>query len=164
MLSWVKCFYFFFFLDTEWWTLLFVIQYNFLFLFQPCSVKHSLLQKNIIDTMTKIFCQHGAIRISTPLLMPKNEIHSARTPTFMDQNGQLVCLANNLKVIDFFKKKKNIFVGSGDKIEIYILTDIFFLNFILRFWVFAWDNVTCYIFYFSYPGSFNPICKTKEYT
>lgn len=77
--------------------------------FKPCSVKHSLLQKNIIDTMTKIFCQHGAIRISTPLLMPKNEIHSARTPTFMDQNGQLVCLANNLKVpLIRYVKRRNI--------------------------------------------------------
>ncbi|XP_014767879.1 eIF-2-alpha kinase GCN2 [Octopus bimaculoides] len=63
--------------------------------------KNILLQSKVQEILVSLFRLHGMVRIQTPLLMPQNKVHelSSDSPmTVMDQQGQLLCLPNNLRV------------------------------------------------------------------
>uniref|UniRef100_A0A8C9W7R6 non-specific serine/threonine protein kinase n=1 Tax=Scleropages formosus TaxID=113540 RepID=A0A8C9W7R6_SCLFO len=65
--------------------------------FNVNSVK---LQQYVYETITRIFKKHGAVRLQTPLLMPKNRTlyEGSELACFMDHSGMLVTLPYDLRV------------------------------------------------------------------
>ena len=65
--------------------------------FSQCDV---LLSGYVSDMMEKIFKKHGAIRVATPILMPKCKLYENNESyvCFMDHIGELVALPYDLKV------------------------------------------------------------------
>lgn len=58
------------------------------------------LQQYVYETVTRIFRRHGAVRIQTPLLLPKNRrlYDGYDTASFMDHSGMLVSLPYDLRL------------------------------------------------------------------
>ncbi len=57
----------------------------------------------VVDTLEQIFRRHSAVRISSPLLMPKCTLydHTDQYVCVMDHSGGLVALPYDLRVSDF---------------------------------------------------------------
>ncbi|CAM4642116.1 unnamed protein product [Leuciscus chuanchicus] len=58
------------------------------------------LQQNVYETVTRIFRRHGAVRLQTPLLLPRNRrlYEGCETACFMDHSGMLVSLPYDLRL------------------------------------------------------------------
>ncbi|KAG7466333.1 hypothetical protein MATL_G00163870 [Megalops atlanticus] len=58
------------------------------------------LQQNVYETITRIFKKHGAVRLQTPLLMPRNRklYEGSELVCFMDHSGMLVTLPYDLRL------------------------------------------------------------------
>ncbi|KAJ8341453.1 hypothetical protein SKAU_G00337440 [Synaphobranchus kaupii] len=65
--------------------------------FNASSVK---LQQYVYEAITRIFKKHGAVRLQTPLLMPKNRklYEGSELACFMDHSGTLVSLPYDLRL------------------------------------------------------------------
>ncbi|XP_052437387.1 eIF-2-alpha kinase GCN2 isoform X1 [Carassius gibelio] len=58
------------------------------------------LQQHVYETVTRIFRRHGAVRLQTPLLLPRNRhlYEGCETACFMDHSGMLVSLPYDLRL------------------------------------------------------------------
>ncbi|XP_067310946.1 eIF-2-alpha kinase GCN2 isoform X2 [Pseudorasbora parva] len=58
------------------------------------------LQQYVYETVTRIFRRHGAVRLQTPLLLPRNRrlYDGCETACFMDHSGMLVSLPYDLRL------------------------------------------------------------------
>uniref|UniRef100_A0A8C1UB93 Eukaryotic translation initiation factor 2 alpha kinase 4 n=1 Tax=Cyprinus carpio TaxID=7962 RepID=A0A8C1UB93_CYPCA len=58
------------------------------------------LQQYVYETVTRIFRRHGAVRLQTPLLLPRNRrlYEGCDTACFMDHSGMLVSLPYDLRM------------------------------------------------------------------
>ncbi|XP_077096596.1 eIF-2-alpha kinase GCN2-like isoform X1 [Siphateles boraxobius] len=58
------------------------------------------LQQYVYETVTRIFRRHGAVRLQTPLLLPRNRrlYEGCETACFMDHSGMLVSLPYDLRL------------------------------------------------------------------
>uniref|UniRef100_A0A8C7FGM6 non-specific serine/threonine protein kinase n=1 Tax=Oncorhynchus kisutch TaxID=8019 RepID=A0A8C7FGM6_ONCKI len=58
------------------------------------------LQPYVYETITRIFKKHGAVRLQTPLLLPRNrKLHEGSEPScLMDHSGMLVTLPYDLRI------------------------------------------------------------------
>ena len=67
---------------------------------QGFSLKNSLTQQMVYDTVQRIFQKHGAVRINTIMLLPKTKLyeHSDMCAHFMDHSGGIVTLPYDLRV------------------------------------------------------------------
>ncbi|XP_033124847.1 eIF-2-alpha kinase GCN2-like [Anneissia japonica] len=63
-------------------------------------LKPSVTEQNVYYTICRVFEKHGATRLSTPLLLPKNELYqnTEMCVTLMDHSGGLVTLPYDLRV------------------------------------------------------------------
>ena len=59
-----------------------------------------LLQRHVMDTVEGIFRKHGAVKLSTPLLMPQSSVYDRCEPyvCVMARHGGLVTLPYDLRV------------------------------------------------------------------
>ncbi|XP_041467880.1 eIF-2-alpha kinase GCN2-like isoform X1 [Lytechinus variegatus] len=64
------------------------------------SLKNSLTQQMVYDTVQRIFQKHGAVRINTIMLLPKTKLyeHSDMCAHFMDHSGGIMTLPYDLRV------------------------------------------------------------------
>ena len=64
------------------------------------SLKSSLTQRMVTDALEKVFQLHGAIKLSTPLLIPRPKIYESvdQYACLMDHSGRLVGLPFDLRV------------------------------------------------------------------
>ncbi|XP_071832965.1 eIF-2-alpha kinase GCN2-like isoform X2 [Apostichopus japonicus] len=64
------------------------------------SLKQTLVQKTVFELLTNLFEKHGAVKVSSPLLMPKNALSdfTESGAYFMDSSGSLVVLPFDLRV------------------------------------------------------------------
>ncbi|XP_019940643.2 eIF-2-alpha kinase GCN2 [Paralichthys olivaceus] len=64
------------------------------------SFNSAKLQQHVYETITRIFKKHGAVRLQTPLLLPRNRklYDSSELACFMDHSGMLVTLPYDLHV------------------------------------------------------------------
>ncbi|PIK44682.1 putative eukaryotic translation initiation factor 2-alpha kinase 4 [Apostichopus japonicus] len=64
------------------------------------SLKQTLIQKTVFESLTNLFEKHGAVKVSSPLLMPKNALSdfTESGAYFMDSSGSLVVLPFDLRV------------------------------------------------------------------
>ncbi|XP_045185726.2 eIF-2-alpha kinase GCN2-like [Mercenaria mercenaria] len=64
------------------------------------SMKNSLTQHLVNDTLEKVFQRHGAIKLNTPLLMPQQNLYENldHYACLMDHSGRLVGLPFDLRV------------------------------------------------------------------
>ncbi|KAL4238496.1 Eukaryotic translation initiation factor 2 alpha kinase 4 [Mactra antiquata] len=64
------------------------------------SLKMSLTQQMVADTLIKVFERHGAIKLTTPLLMPQQKLYENldHYACLMDHSGRLVGLPFDLRV------------------------------------------------------------------
>lgn len=58
------------------------------------------LQQHVYETITRIFKRHGAVRLQTPLLLPRNRklYDGSELACFMDHSGMLVTLPYDLRM------------------------------------------------------------------
>ncbi|XP_073683302.1 eIF-2-alpha kinase GCN2 isoform X1 [Garra rufa] len=58
------------------------------------------IQQYVYETVTRIFRRHGAVRLQTPLLLPRNKrlYEGCETACFMDHSGMLVSLPYDLRL------------------------------------------------------------------
>lgn len=65
------------------------------------TTKIPLVQEMVQEMMVNIFQHHGAVRLTTPLLMPKCDIYSKTDfyTRFIDHFGHLVSLPFDLRVM-----------------------------------------------------------------
>ncbi|TSO67491.1 eIF-2-alpha kinase GCN2 [Bagarius yarrelli] len=58
------------------------------------------LQQYVYETITRVFRKHGAVRLQTPLLLPRNRklYEGCEVACFMDHSGMLVTLPYDLRV------------------------------------------------------------------
>lgn len=58
------------------------------------------LQQYVYETITRVFRKHGAVRLQTPLLLPRNRklYEGCEVASFMDHSGMLVTLPYDLRV------------------------------------------------------------------
>ncbi|XP_058254672.1 eIF-2-alpha kinase GCN2 isoform X2 [Hemibagrus wyckioides] len=58
------------------------------------------LQQYVYETITRVFRKHGAVRLQTPLLLPRNKklYENCELACFMDHSGMLVTLPFDLRV------------------------------------------------------------------
>ena len=63
-------------------------------------MKTSLTQHLVNDTLVKVFQRHGAVKLSTPLLMPQQNLYKNldHFACLMDDSGRLVGLPFDLRV------------------------------------------------------------------
>ncbi|XP_056281578.1 eIF-2-alpha kinase GCN2 isoform X3 [Pseudoliparis swirei] len=63
------------------------------------SLNGAKLQQHVYETITRIFKRHGAVRLQTPLLLPRNrKLYDGSEPAcFMDHSGMLVTLPHDLR-------------------------------------------------------------------
>lgn len=76
------------------------IQFRFCNIQSKFTTKIPLVQEMVQEMMVKIFQHHGAVRLITPLLMPKCDLY-AKTDLytrFIDHCGHLVSLPFDLRV------------------------------------------------------------------
>uniref|UniRef100_A0A3Q3NKE2 eIF-2-alpha kinase GCN2 n=1 Tax=Labrus bergylta TaxID=56723 RepID=A0A3Q3NKE2_9LABR len=64
------------------------------------SFNGAKLQQYVHETITRIFKKHGAVRLQTPLLLPRNrKLYDSSEPAcFMDHSGMLVTLPYDLRM------------------------------------------------------------------
>ncbi|KAE8289793.1 eIF-2-alpha kinase GCN2 [Larimichthys crocea] len=64
------------------------------------SFNSAKLQQYVHETITRIFKKHGAVRLQTPLLLPRNrKLYDGSEPAcFMDHSGMLVTLPYDLRM------------------------------------------------------------------
>ncbi|CAG5866312.1 unnamed protein product [Menidia menidia] len=64
------------------------------------SFSSAKLQQHVYETITRIFKKHGAVRLQTPLLLPRNrKLYDGNEPAcFMDHSGMLVTLPYDLRM------------------------------------------------------------------
>ena len=66
------------------------------------SVWLTMVERQVHDSVEGIFRRHGAVRINTPLLMPRSPLYTAAASEanvcFMDRSGGLVSLPYDLRV------------------------------------------------------------------
>ncbi|KAL6105996.1 eif2ak4 [Pungitius sinensis] len=64
------------------------------------SLNSAKLQQHVYETITRIFKKHGAVRLQTPLLLPRNrKLYDGSEPAcFMDHSGMLVTLPYDLRM------------------------------------------------------------------
>ncbi|CAK6957149.1 eIF-2-alpha kinase GCN2 [Scomber scombrus] len=64
------------------------------------SFSSAKLQQHVYETITRIFKKHGAVRLQTPLLLPRNRklYESSDLACFMDHSGMLVTLPYDLRM------------------------------------------------------------------
>ncbi|KAG7510467.1 eIF-2-alpha kinase GCN2 [Solea senegalensis] len=64
------------------------------------SFSGAKLQQHVYETITRIFKKHGAVRLQTPLLLPRNrKLYDGSEPAcFMDHSGMLVTLPYDLRM------------------------------------------------------------------
>ncbi|XP_064182546.1 eIF-2-alpha kinase GCN2 [Anguilla rostrata] len=64
------------------------------------NASNAKLQQYVYETITRIFKKHGAVRLQTPLLMPKNRklYEGSELVCFMDHSGMLVSLPYDLRL------------------------------------------------------------------
>lgn len=68
------------------------------------SQKVALTQQQVSDSLSHVFQQHGAVRLATPLLIPRS---SSADPTdqhvyLMDHSGGVVSLQYDLRVRNLY--------------------------------------------------------------
>ncbi|KAJ8290413.1 hypothetical protein GJAV_G00012550 [Gymnothorax javanicus] len=64
------------------------------------SASSTKLQQYVYETITRIFKKHGAVRLQTPLFLPKNRklYEGSELACFMDHSGMLVSLPYDLRL------------------------------------------------------------------
>ncbi|KAM7402881.1 hypothetical protein PAMA_003688 [Pampus argenteus] len=64
------------------------------------SFSNAKLQQHVYETITRIFKKHGAVRLQTPLLLPRNRklYEGSELACFMDHSGMLVTLPYDLRM------------------------------------------------------------------
>lgn len=64
------------------------------------SLYGAKLQQHVYETITRIFKKHGAVRLQTPLLLPRNRklYDGSELACFMDHSGMLVTLPYDLRM------------------------------------------------------------------
>uniref|UniRef100_A0A3Q1GCR3 Eukaryotic translation initiation factor 2 alpha kinase 4 n=1 Tax=Acanthochromis polyacanthus TaxID=80966 RepID=A0A3Q1GCR3_9TELE len=64
------------------------------------SFNGAKLQQHVYETITRIFKKHGAVRLQTPLLLPRNRklYDGSELACFMDHSGMLVTLPYDLRM------------------------------------------------------------------
>uniref|UniRef100_A0A7N9B0T2 non-specific serine/threonine protein kinase n=1 Tax=Mastacembelus armatus TaxID=205130 RepID=A0A7N9B0T2_9TELE len=64
------------------------------------SFNSAKLQQHVYETITRIFKKHGAVRLQTPLFLPRNRklYDGSELACFMDQSGMLVTLPYDLRM------------------------------------------------------------------
>ncbi|XP_006275944.1 eIF-2-alpha kinase GCN2 [Alligator mississippiensis] len=64
------------------------------------SIRATKMQQNVCETVSRIFKRHGAIKLPTPLLMPRNRklYEHNEASYFMDHSGMLVMLPYDLRI------------------------------------------------------------------
>ncbi|KAM4542402.1 eIF-2-alpha kinase GCN2 [Odontesthes bonariensis] len=64
------------------------------------SFSSAKLQQHVYETITRIFKKHGAVRLQTPLLLPRNRklYDGSELACFMDHSGMLVTLPYDLRM------------------------------------------------------------------
>ncbi|XP_068436468.1 eIF-2-alpha kinase GCN2 isoform X2 [Clinocottus analis] len=64
------------------------------------SLNSAKLQQHVNETITRIFKKHGAVRLQTPLLLPRNRklYDGSELACFMDHSGMLVTLPYDLRM------------------------------------------------------------------
>nr|XP_056707847.1 eIF-2-alpha kinase GCN2 [Euleptes europaea] len=64
------------------------------------SVRSAKIQQHVCDTVSRIFKRHGAVKLHTPLLMPKNKklYEHSEVSYLMDHSGMLVMLPYDLRI------------------------------------------------------------------
>ncbi|XP_049451917.1 eIF-2-alpha kinase GCN2 isoform X1 [Epinephelus fuscoguttatus] len=64
------------------------------------SFSSAKLQQHVYETITRIFKKHGAVRLQTPLLLPRNRklYEGSELACFMDHSGMLVTLPYDLRM------------------------------------------------------------------
>ncbi|XP_028251384.1 eIF-2-alpha kinase GCN2 [Parambassis ranga] len=64
------------------------------------SFNSTKLQQYVYETITRIFKKHGAVRLQTPLLLPRNRklYEGSELACFMDHSGMLVTLPYDLRM------------------------------------------------------------------
>uniref|UniRef100_A0A8D2L6V2 eIF-2-alpha kinase GCN2 n=1 Tax=Varanus komodoensis TaxID=61221 RepID=A0A8D2L6V2_VARKO len=66
------------------------------------SVRAAKIQQHVCETVSRIFKRHGAIKLHTPLLLPRNRklYEYSEASYLMDHSGMLVMLPYDLRVIE----------------------------------------------------------------
>ncbi|XP_069049406.1 eIF-2-alpha kinase GCN2 isoform X1 [Lepisosteus oculatus] len=64
------------------------------------SASSAKIQQHVFETVSRIFRKHGAVKLQTPLFMPKNKklYESSEVVCFMDHSGMLVTLPYDLRL------------------------------------------------------------------
>uniref|UniRef100_A0A3Q0S793 non-specific serine/threonine protein kinase n=1 Tax=Amphilophus citrinellus TaxID=61819 RepID=A0A3Q0S793_AMPCI len=64
------------------------------------SFNSAKLQQHVYESITRIFKKHGAVRVQTPLLLPRNRklYDGSELACFMDHSGMLVTLPYDLRI------------------------------------------------------------------
>ncbi|XP_054469210.1 eIF-2-alpha kinase GCN2 [Anoplopoma fimbria] len=64
------------------------------------SLNSAKLQQHVYETITRIFKKHGAVRLQTPLFLPRNRklYDGSELACFMDHSGMLVTLPYDLRM------------------------------------------------------------------
>uniref|UniRef100_A0A7M4FRA4 eIF-2-alpha kinase GCN2 n=1 Tax=Crocodylus porosus TaxID=8502 RepID=A0A7M4FRA4_CROPO len=64
------------------------------------SIRATKIQQHVCETVSRIFKRHGAIKLPTPLLMPRNRklYEHNEASYFMDHSGMLVMLPYDLRI------------------------------------------------------------------
>ncbi|XP_040916157.1 eIF-2-alpha kinase GCN2 [Toxotes jaculatrix] len=64
------------------------------------SFSSAKLQQHVYETITRIFKKHGAVRVQTPQLLPRNRklYEGSELACFMDHSGMLVTLPYDLRI------------------------------------------------------------------
>ncbi|KAM5129109.1 eIF-2-alpha kinase GCN2 isoform 2-T2 [Mantella aurantiaca] len=64
------------------------------------SARSTKIHHHVCETVCRVFKRHGAVKLHTPLLMPRSKMtsESGESACFMDHSGMLVTLAYNLRI------------------------------------------------------------------
>ncbi|XP_073495017.1 eIF-2-alpha kinase GCN2 isoform X1 [Phyllobates terribilis] len=64
------------------------------------SVRSARIHHHVCETVCRVFKRHGAVKLHTPLLMPRSKMasESGESACFMDHSGMLVTLPYNLRI------------------------------------------------------------------
>lgn len=90
-------------------------------------MKTSLTQGYVRDVLVKVFQRHGAVKLSTPLLCPRQKMyeHSEHYTCLMDHSGRLIGLPFDLRVSHLQQKTLFLFcVIVNKKIEMILFVAI----------------------------------------
>ncbi|KAM3917996.1 eIF-2-alpha kinase GCN2 [Leptodactylus fuscus] len=64
------------------------------------SIRSARIHHHVCETVCRVFKRHGAVKLHTPLLMPRSKTasESGESASFMDHSGMLVTLPYNLRI------------------------------------------------------------------